>query len=155
MITLDLPSLNFQSNPLETDAVSASAMETQEPAMLDVMIAYEDASAGHRAIRAVRNLAREISPPIALHPSLWRFDLLEDPLCGGEADADADRASLFVVATTTLSKVPADIDHWVNACMARKQGAATAIIALFGPLDAWTITIQDKDGVRTASQILR
>lgn len=140
--------------PLHGDSHSPTST-LDNPATLEVVIAYEDPPAGHRAVRALANVVREITPPMTLCPKLWRFDLLADPRFRDAVDTDADGADLFVISTSSVSEVPVAIARWVNACLARKHGTATAIVALFGPFDAWTITILDEDGFRTASQTLR
>ena len=153
MTTLECSSMPARISPPDECAAPASA--SAEPATLAVVVAYEDAPAGHRAIQALRNLVREVRPPIMLRPMLWRFDLLDDLQCRDDANADADRAALFLISTSTSRKVPAAVERWVNACLTRKQGETTAMIALFGPLEAWTITICDEDSFRTACQTLR
>lgn len=120
---------------------------------LNVVVVYEDATAGHRAVRTLRNLLRAIDPPVGLRPMLWRFDMVQQSQFRAVADADADQAELFLVSTSSPGELPAAIDHWVSACLARRQGAAIAIVALLGSSDAWTITTRGEHGITTASRM--
>jgi hypothetical protein len=54
-----------------------------------VVIVYEDAPAGKRALHTLEGVTHQSNGSIALHPSLWRFDLLEDPDWRAVAAAEA------------------------------------------------------------------
>ncbi len=102
---------------------------------LNVLIAYDDLAAAQRAMRLFARVGRgQIddlhSDDLLCHPQLWRFDLLADPDWRKCAAEDAERADLIVVAASSPSALPRAVRNWLSACLARKQGAQAAVVAL-------------------------
>ena len=102
----------------------------------DVVIVYDDASAGKHAIHTLEGVTHRLSGSIPLHPSLWRFDLLEDPDWRAAATAEAVQAGLVVISTSSKSDLPATIRDWVHGCLQAGTSAPGALVALLGPAGA-------------------
>ena len=74
-----------------------------------VVIVYDDLPSGKRAIGTLAGVTRQLSGTIPLHPSLWRFDLLEDPRWRAEATAEAHPAGLVIISTSGKGDLPAAV----------------------------------------------
>ncbi len=101
----------------------------------NVFIAYDDVHAGQHAMRTIKNVERRLDWPETWHPSLWRFDLLEDPDGRVLATADALQADLIVISASSRRDLPASLQDWINACLTQKRGTAAAVVAMLGPED--------------------
>ena len=100
-----------------------------------VVIVYDDLPAGKRAIDTLEGVSRQLSGTIPLHPSLWRFDLLEDPDWRAEATAKALPAGLVIISTSSKGDLPAAVRDWVQGCLQLETKAPGALVALLGPAD--------------------
>jgi CheY-like chemotaxis protein len=81
-----------------------------------------------------------LSGRVALYPSLWRFDLLEDPDWRAAATAEAAEAGLVVISTSSKGDLPAAVRDWVHGCLQAGTRAPGALVALLGPagtMDTW------------------
>ena len=96
---------------------------------------YEDAPAGKRALHTLEGVTHQSNGSIALHPSLWRFDLLEHPDWRAVATAEAVQAGLVVISTTSKGELPAAVQHWVQGWLGQSRGTVAALAALLGPAD--------------------
>jgi len=74
-----------------------------------MVIVYDDAPAGTRAIRTLEGARRQLGGGIELYPSLWRFDLLEDPDWRAAATAEAVQAGLVIISTSSKGELPAAV----------------------------------------------
>jgi hypothetical protein len=79
-----------------------------------------------------------------------RFDLLQFDSLREKATWDAIESDLIVVSTRGSSDIPAPVDDWLRGCLALRGGTSTALIGLFGPGDAWSVSIQDDCGIQSA-----
>ena len=101
-------------------------------AQLNVLVAYDDVSAGQHAMRVIGNVDRQLDELEKRYPSLWRFDLLEDPDWRLLATAEALQADLLVISASGRSGLPVGVKTWFKTCLAQKKGTAAAVVALFG-----------------------
>jgi CheY-like chemotaxis protein len=101
----------------------------------DVVIVYDDARAGRRAMITLDDVVHKLGGQRRLHPQLWRFDLLEDPDWCAAATAEAVQASLFIISASSKSDLPAAVRYWVRTCLSQNRGCAVAVVALLGPAD--------------------
>ena len=113
------------------------AIRTQRDAQEDsrpfnVTIVYDQLAAGQRAMRLFSHLDREHKSEVSFQPFPWRFDFVADPKLGEFAAADALKADLIIISTTTRSDLPSVVQDWLLACLARMRGRNAAIVALSG-----------------------
>jgi hypothetical protein len=138
--------LNTVSSP-SLDGIHSDRADA--PAPLRVVIAYDDRAAGRRALAMLNRVLRHEPGAVHLIPSLWRFDVLETAECSERALADAIAADLFILSTSASETIAAGIERWVSTFLSRRRGTGTAILALFGPDDEWSISIQEADSAAT------
>jgi hypothetical protein len=111
-------------------------------APLRAVIAYDEVSAGRRAMGMLNRLLEQEKQSVHLLPELWRFDLLHDPDWHEQAISDALRADLLILSTSHLGTIPSAIERWISAILARRQGASIAILSLFGCQNDWSFAVQ-------------
>ena len=104
-------------------------------ARLKVVIAYEDIPAGKNAMSVLERMEQEPLEMEELFPSLWQFDLLEDPDWRELAKTDVLKSAMLIIAASSSSDLPASVRDWIKECLAQKQGTTTAVVALLGPKD--------------------
>ena len=99
---------------------------------LNVLVVYENLTAGQRAMRLCRDLTVQQQDGFTLQPRFWRLDLIADAVCGGFAIADAVQAELVIVSTSSQAELPKPAQHWLKLCLAvaRKGGTCAAVVAL-------------------------
>jgi hypothetical protein len=120
------------SFPLE----KAAGKTASDPPTINVVILYDDAPAGHRAMRTVAALNGNLfHQPAALRPQLWRFDLLQDAEWFALALADAINADMLILSTSHACGLSTDVERWLKLGLARKRGTSAAVVALLGPDD--------------------
>jgi CheY-like chemotaxis protein len=117
-------------------APNEAASALSEEARWGVIIVYGDAPAGEHALYTIEKVSHHLGGSIALYPSLWRFDLLEDPDWRAAATAEAVQAGLVVISTSSRDDLPVAVRDWVQGCLQAKTSAAGALVALLGPADA-------------------
>ena len=78
-----------------------------------------------------------------LHPMLWRFSQLADSKWSDASVADAAQAQVVVLASTSASTLTPELESWIARFLAQRRGRRTTLVALLGPDDAWTITIEE------------
>jgi CheY-like chemotaxis protein len=100
-----------------------------------VIIVYDDAPAGTHALHTLEEVTRQLAGGIELYPSLWRFDLLEDPDWRAAATAEAVQAGLVIISTSSKGELPAPVRDWVRGCLQARTSAPGALVALLGPAD--------------------
>lgn len=110
---------------------------------LKVVVAYEDFSAGQRAVGLLKGLLQNLSDEVELQPVLWRFDLLKDLHWHKMAVTDAVHADMLVLSTSGSSHLPEAISRWLESAIALKQGDSAALVILRGEERAWTVSVQD------------
>ena len=121
-------------------------------APLNVLIIYEDALAMSRALRVISRLENQTGDQVCFKRVFWRFDLLEEPDWRGEAARDVVAADMVILATREAAELPPALNGWLEACLALRGEQGTALVALFGSSDIWSISLRDGAGFRTVRQ---
>lgn len=107
-----------------------------------VFLAYADVPAARNALVAIRDALRAHGGNFALQPMLWRFSQLADPKWRERALADTALASVVVLASTEATADHLPVEAWIADLLARRRGLETTLVALLGPDDQWTISIE-------------
>lgn len=120
---------------MSTASSFSDGYEAEPHETLNVLIAYDDLAAAQRAMRLFARVGRGQTDDLhtddlLCQPQLWRFDLLADPDWRKCAASDALRADLIVVAASSPLALPRPVQSWLARCLARKQGAHAAVVAL-------------------------
>lgn len=95
-----------------------------------VVMAYDDFTAGKRAIDTCNFLVSRIGGSIELRSSMWKFDVLRSVKLNQIAVDDAIEADVIIVANARESGLPEEVKEWVNRWVTRKGGQAAALVAL-------------------------
>ncbi len=103
--------------------------ETNQP--LRVVIAYNDLTAGRRAMRLLSNVGKELGGEIEFQPIPWSFDLLEDMDWRDVAASDAVNADILIIATSDADPLPPAVGRWTDTAF-RDNRRSAAVVALFG-----------------------
>lgn len=130
--------------PSLADAAPENAVE------LNVAVIYENLAAGNRALALLATLNQHLHTEVSLKPSLWRFDLLEDPRFRAQASLAADRAELIFVSADQCAQLPAPVNTWVEECRTRHSAEAHALILLNASADLDTLSLESDAGVYSA-----
>lgn len=101
-------------------------------------------------MRTVLRMKGEAGDGLELRPAFIRFDLLQFDGLKEEATWEALESDLIIVSTRESSDLPARVDDWLESCLALRGRTNTALLGLFGPGDAWSVSIQDSRGIQTA-----
>ena len=99
---------------------------------LEVVIAYEDFSAGKHAMHVLADLCKGLSEDITFRQLLWSFDLLKDPVWNDLAAREGSDADILIITTSSANPLNPFIEQWVEDVISRKKGTAAAVVALFG-----------------------
>ena len=123
----------MQTQPFvnEPGSDGAGAQDVNHP--LRVVIAYDEVTAGKRAMRVMSDLGRELGEAVEFQPLPWSFDLLADTDWAEVAADDAINAHILIITTSSADPLPPAVGRWAEAAISRKQGTAAAVVALFGP----------------------
>lgn len=106
-------------------------------------IAYADLTAARRATTTIADVARHARHRVELHPILWRFDQLAHGHWRERSLAAAREADVVVLATSEGGALPPHVESWVDAFLAANRGHAATIVAVCGPSEAWTISLEE------------
>jgi hypothetical protein len=106
--------------------------ERRDNPSCNVLIAYDNAAAGLRAMRIFSRLAEDHQGELAFETRIWRFDLLTNPVFRKGADTDAMKADMLVISIGGEADLPAGVRGWLTACLSQKSGEPGAVVALFG-----------------------
>ena len=90
---------------------------------LNVVIAYDTAEMGRRAMRALRSAidgAREARPAVDLR--LWRLDLLADGELRELANAELRKADMLLFAIQGVHALPSTMDSWLREFTRKEEG---------------------------------
>jgi CheY-like chemotaxis protein len=101
----------------------------------DVVIVYDDAPAGRRAVISLDAVVHKLGGKKRPRPRLWRFDLLEEPEWCATATTEAAQASLLIISATSKGALPTTVQDWVHRWLGQSRGTAAALAALLGPAD--------------------
>ena len=99
----------------------------------EVVIFYDDVSAGRRAMQTLGEANHRSVLAAKLYPSLWRFDFLEVPEWRAAAIVDARRAGLLFISTSREGELPAAVLECIECGMPLQSGVSAAFVALLGP----------------------
>ena len=121
------------SRNLLTPESESTGPEPTPSGSLRVVIAYQDVSAGQRAMRVLTDLARGFGEDLEFEPLPWSFHLLAQVDWREVAALDAVRADILIIATSNTRPLPAEIEQWAADAIGQKQGTVAAVVALFGP----------------------
>lgn len=94
-----------------------------EQARISVVIAYDTAEMGRRAMRALRSAidgAREARPAVDLR--LWRVDLLADGELRELANAELRKADMLLFAIEGAHPLPSATDSWLREFIRKEEG---------------------------------
>jgi hypothetical protein len=80
------------------DEMEAPERESDTRARLNVVILYDAAEAGRRAISQLRRATEQLDGDFDVHLRLWRLDMLTDATVGTLATADLAGAELLVLS---------------------------------------------------------
>ena len=106
-----------------------------EQARINVVIAYDTAEMGRRAMRALRSAidgAPETRPAVDLR--LWRLDLLADVELRELANAELRKADILLFAIESADSLPPVVDNWFQD-MGDKGAGARGLALLFDKVE--------------------
>ncbi len=109
---------------------AAKAVEGGQP--MRVVIAYDDLTAGKRAMQVLFDIAKSMGDAIEFEPVPWSFELLSDVNWREVAASEAVKADILIIASSGARPVPSEVARWTEAAIQQKQGTAAAVVALFG-----------------------
>lgn len=111
-------------------------------------IAYADLPAARQAMRTISEVLAASGHPYELEPMLWRFDQLAAAKWREPALTDAALAAVIVLASSAPGSLAPEMETWLADLFARRHGRRTTLVALLGPDDAWTISIESAPAAR-------
>ncbi|MGA2747839.1 MAG: hypothetical protein ABSG59_03605 [Verrucomicrobiota bacterium] len=82
-------------------------------AAANMFLAYDTAETGRSALALLDHVAADLKRAVALHASLWRFDLMTLSESAPQAAADAADADVMLVAFGANDPVPATLFQWL------------------------------------------
>ena len=116
----------------------------------NVVIAYEDFTAGRRAIDACKLLVAQLGNEVRFRSSMWKFDVLEVAKLNRMATHDAVEADMIIVATAQNGELPGAVKVWVESWVPEKRGQTAALLALMDFSD-----VSELDGANLARDYLQ
>jgi hypothetical protein len=90
----------------------------------------------------IRKVLKATGRRLALVPMLWRFDQLERENWRDHSITEAARASVIVLASSETHRLSEPLERWIGSLLGRKPSCRITVVALLGPSDAWTISIE-------------
>jgi hypothetical protein len=149
-----LPPIPMQLDTVPSHSVSSFDSDGADAlAPLRVVIAYDGIPAGRRALEMLNRILKQDHEAVHLFPTLWRFDLLDNPESRARAIADALAADLLILSASAPDVIPDTVENWVSVFLSRSRETSTAILALFGTEDEWKISIHEAvSGVTTPTR---
>jgi len=107
---------------------------------LNVVLVYDDFTAGGRAARALDQLKTESGPGVTLWPVAWSFDFLCDLRWRAQALGEIDRADVVILSINRPDKIPAAIDHWIETCLQWERLQSIPVLVMFDDDIGWTLS---------------
>jgi hypothetical protein len=114
------------------------------PLPFKVFIGYTDLGAVRNATDTIADAVRTASRRFQIQPMLWRCDQLASAHWRDRAIRAAQEADVIVLASSEVGGLSAGVEEWVNAFLIANRGRRATIVAISGPADAWTISIEEK-----------
>jgi len=96
---------------------------------LNVVILYEDFTAGKHAKETYDYLVHQLGHDFDFYNQMWKFDVLGIPKMRQMAVKDAAASDLIIISTHGVGELPAKVKSWVDAWMQNK-GHARALVTL-------------------------
>jgi hypothetical protein len=139
------PTSDFPSQ--EALAIDGAIMSghAHDAVPLKLAIVYDSVPAGRRAMAVAKRMLEESGDTTGCAPSVWRFDLLDEPRCREHATIDAVAADLLILATEKPDALPTTVENWVSDFLARRRGTPVTILAMWGLEDEWTISLYERN----------
>lgn len=107
-----------------------------------VFLGYADVPAVRGATATINDAIRSTGRSFAIEPMLWSFAQLANAYWRDRAVRAALDADIVVLASSRPGALSADIEAWIEAFLAANRGRRATIVAISGPADAWTISIE-------------
>lgn len=131
------------TNSRHTRATKVKRLPPLRPISFKVFIGYTDLAAVRDATDTIADAIRSKGRPFHIQPMLWRCDQLASDHWRDRAILAAQEADVIVLASSDPAGLGDGVEGWVNAYLAANRGRAATIIAVSGPYDAWTISIEE------------
>ena len=96
------------------------------------MVAYDDLSAGQRAIHLLDELIQRFDYRIELTIRPWSFALINSPEGRALADAEELAADILVISTTSETAIPRTVEAWIRQCLSVSHRKKVMVVALPG-----------------------
>jgi hypothetical protein len=119
-----------------------AARPPSHPLPFKVFIGYADLCAARHATAAIGEAVRTARRRFEIQPMLWRFDQLASTHWRARAVAAAMEADAIVLASDAATPLPASLEAWIYDFLAASRGRRVTLVAITGPADAWTISIE-------------
>lgn len=114
--------------PALCHALAETLGSKPEPA-INVVMAYEDISDGHRAMRTYNGLVDVLSGDCDFNHELWKFEALQVPELRTVAALQARDADMIIIATHSRT-LPFSLKSWVEAWVQTRSDRPKALVAL-------------------------
>lgn len=112
-----------------TQILDQSSCELENRPTLNVVIVYEDFTAGKHAKETYDYLVHQLGHDFEFYNQMWKFDVLGIPKMREMAVKDAAASDLIIVSTHGVGELPAEVRIWVDEWAANK-GHARALVTL-------------------------
>ena len=96
---------------------------------INVVMAYEDISDGHRAMRTYNGLVGVLGGDCEFNHELWKFDALQVSELRMAAALQAREADMIMIATHSRT-LPCSLKSWVEAWVQTRSDRPGALVAL-------------------------
>jgi hypothetical protein len=96
---------------------------------MNVFVAYEDFSAGARAMAMLKRVGSQCGQRAQLIHMMWRFDILSDESLFELAVSEALAADIIVIATREGRNLPQRIRDWIAHWLLMKDRRPLALVA--------------------------
>lgn len=118
---------------METTFNSEPAFPMETPPPFNVVILYEDFSAGKHAKKTYDYLTQQLQGDYEFTSQMWKFNVLANPKMQKMAVKDAVMADLVIVAAHGLGELPGQVKSWAEQWVPKKSNAMAALVALVNP----------------------
>ena len=121
------------------------------PSGLEVLVMYEDRTAGLRASRSLDRLASRLGGGAELNRKLWRFDVLGLPLVREQAAVEASSVDILLLSLNSRKALPTAVQEWLHRWLDHKEERPYALGVLLDPAQDRQGT--DDSGVAYAKKV--
>jgi hypothetical protein len=113
-----------------SSALKSAIRALPEASPVNVLIAYDEASAGRLGMELFCALRSDVPGGVDLHCDLWRFDLIGLPGIHQAAVLAGTHARIIIVATHADIDLPMSVKDWLDQSFATKSPGSAAVVAL-------------------------